>query len=118
MRRRSIVVITALLILAAAMVGAADTRTYQQPIETTWDEAVKAVRDAELVLIDSDRSEHRFTMRTKSWATHKKGRVIEVELSGDQFTATVTVRAADPAEAAKLEKAIGLYLAALDERMD
>lgn len=118
MRRGSFLVVTAVLVLAAAAVGAADSRTYQRPIESTWDEAVKAVRDADLVLLDSDRSEHRFTMRTKSWASHKKGRVIEVELNGDELTTTVAVQAADSAEAVKLEKAIGLYLAALDDRMD
>jgi hypothetical protein len=111
-------VILTLLVLAAAMAGAADTRTYQRPIESAWDEAVKAVRDADLVLLDSDRAEHRFTMRTKSWASHKKGRVIEVELNGDELTTTITARAADPAEGAKLEKAIASYMAALDDRMD
>ena len=112
------VIVATLLVLAAGVVGAADTRTYDRPIESTWDEAVKAARDADMVMLDSDRSEHRFTMRTKSWHSHKKGRVIEVELSGDQFTATVTVRAADPDEAGKLAKTIASYLAILDERMD
>jgi len=118
MKRRSFLIITAMVVLAAAAAGAADTRTYQRPIESTWDEAVRAVRDADFVLLDSDRSEHRFTMRTKSWHSHKKGRVIKVELNGDELSTTVSVQAADPAEAVKLEKAIGLYLAALDDRMD
>jgi len=118
MKRSRFVIVATLLILAAGVAGAADTRTYDRPIESTWDEAVKAARDADMVLLDSDRSEHRFTMRTKSWHSHKKGRAMEVELSGDQFTATVTVRAVDPDEAAKLAKAIANYLAALDERMD
>jgi hypothetical protein len=118
MRRRSFVVITALLVFAAAVAGAADTRTYQRPLAGTWDEAVKAVRDADLVLLDSDRSEGRFTMRTKAWHSSKKGRTIEVELSGDEHTTTVTARAADPDEEVKLAKAIALYMAALDDRMD
>jgi hypothetical protein len=118
MRLKSSVVLATLLVLTAAVAGAADTRTYQKPLESTWDEAVKAVRDAELVVIDSDRSEHRFTMRTKAWQSHKKGRVIEVVLSGDERTTTVTVRAADPGEEVKLEKAIAAYMAALDDRMD
>ena len=118
MRRPSFVVIAALLVLTAVVAGAAETRSYQRPLETTWDEAVKAVRDADLVLLDSDRGDHHFTMRTKSWHSHKKGRVIEVELSGNDLSATVTVRAADPDEEVKLEKAIAEYLAALDERMN
>jgi hypothetical protein len=115
---RTFVAVAILLVWFTAAAGAADTRTYQYPLESTWDEAVKAVRDADLVLIDSDRGEHRFTMRTKAWHSSKKGRVMEVELSGDHLTATVTVRAADPDEAVKLEKTIAEYLAVLDQRMD
>lgn len=118
MRYRTFFVVATLLALTAAVAGAADTRTYDRPLETTWDEAVKAVRDADFVLLDSKRSEHHFTMRTKSWHSAKKGRVIDVELSGDHTTATVTARAADPDEAVKLAKAIARYMAALDARMD
>lgn len=119
MRNRIFGAVATLVILAAtSVVWAVDTRTYQYPLESTWDEAVKAVRDADLVLVDSDRSEHRFTMRTKAWHSSKKGRVMEVELSGDHLTATVTVRAADPDEAVKLEETIAEYLTALDQRMD
>lgn len=118
MRRSSIVGCVAILVLVAGLAGAADTRTYDRPIESTWDEAVKAARDAEMVVLDSHRSEHRFTMRTKSWHSHKKGREMEVELNGDEITATVTVRATDPDEESKLAKAIARYLTALDARMD
>jgi hypothetical protein len=107
-----------LLALAAGLATATDTRSYDRPLEVTWDEAVKAVRDADLVLLDSDRSEHRFTMRSKRWYSHKKGRTMEVELSGSETGATVTVRAADPNDEPKLAKVIARYMAALDERMD
>jgi len=118
MRRSALVIATVLFALIAQTALAADTRSYDRPLESTWDEAVKAVRDAEMVMLDSDRSEHWFTMRTKSWYSHKKGRVMEVELTGDHLQATVTVRAADPAEEEKLVKAIARYMAALDERMN
>lgn len=118
MRHTKFVIVATLLVLAAGVAGAADTRTYDRPLESTWDEAVKAVRDVEFVLTDSSRSEHRFTMRTKAWHSHKKGRTMDVELSGDHLSATVTVRAADPDEAVKLAKAIAKYMAALDKRMD
>lgn len=118
MRPAQIVILAALIILTAGLAEAAETRTYDRPIESTWDEAVKAVRDVDFVLTDSRRSEHRFTMRTKAWQSHKKGRSMEVELSGDHLTATITVRAADPDQAAKLAKAIAKYMAALDKRMD
>lgn len=118
MRRTPLLVGIALLALVAGVAGAADTRTYDRPLESTWDEAVKAVRDVEYVLVDSDRAEHLFTMRTKAWHSHKKGRAMEVELSGDHLSATVTVRAADPDDAVKVAKAIARYMAALDQRMD
>lgn len=118
MKMKTFIGVTILLVLTAAVAGAADTRTYDRPLESTWDEAVKAVRDIDFVLLDSDRSEHTFSMRTKSWHSHKKGRVIEVEVSGDHTIATVTVRAADPDEAVKLAKHIARYMEALDERMD
>ncbi len=118
MRRTAFLVGIAQLALVAGIASATDTRTYDRPLESTWDEAVKAVRDVEYVLVDSDRSEHRFTMRTKAWHSHKKGRAMEVELSGDHMSATVTVRAADPNDAVKVAKAIARYMAVLDERMD
>jgi len=118
MKRPAFLAVTILVVLAAAVAGAADTRTYDHPLESTWDEAVKAVRDADMVLLDSSRSDHTFTMRTKSWHSHKKGRVMEVELTGDLSSTTITVRAADPEQAEKLVKAIARYLAALDDRMD
>jgi len=118
MRHRQFVIVATLLVLAAGVAGAAETRTYDRPIESTWDEAVKAVRDVDFVLVDSRRSEHRFTMRTKAWHSHKKGRSMEVELSGDHLSATVTVRATDLDKSAKLAKAIAGYMAALDKRMD
>lgn len=118
MRRTAFVAGITLLIMATGIAGAADTRSYDRPLESTWDEAVKAARDADMVVLDSSRSDHRFTMRTKSWYSHKKGRVMEVELSGDHVSATVTVRAADPDDEEKLAKAIARYMEALDERMN
>lgn len=118
MRRTTFLVGIVLLALVAGIAGATDSRTYDRTLESTWDEAVKAVRDVEYVMLDSDRSEHRFTMRTKAWHSHKKGRSMEVEVSGDLSSATVTVRATDPKDAAKVAKATARYLAALDERMD
>lgn len=118
MRRTACLVGIVLLALVAGVAGAAETRTYDRTLESTWDEAVKAVRDVEFVILDSDRSEHRFTMRTKAWYSHKKGRSMEVEVSGDLSSATVTVRATDPDDATKVAKAIARYMAALDERMD
>ena len=118
MRLTAFLVVVALLTLVAGTAGAADTRTYDRPIESIWDEAVKAIRDVEYVLVDSDRSEHRFTMRTKAWHSHKKGRAMEVELSGDHLRASITVRASNPDDAVKVAKAIARYMAALDERMD
>ncbi len=118
MRYRQFIIVATLLALAAVVAGAAETRSYDRPIESTWDEAVKAIRDVDFVLVDSRRSEHRFTMRTKAWHSHKKGRTMEVELSGDHLSATITVQATDPDKAAKLAKAIAEYMAALDKRMD
>jgi len=118
MRYRTFTAVAIVLALTAVVAGAADSRSYDRPIESTWDEAVKAVRDIDFVLLDSDRSEHHFTMRTKSWHSHKKGREIAVELSGDHTQTTVTVRAAKSDEAVKLAKAIARYMEALDERMD
>ena len=117
MQRRSVAVV-AVLVLAVTYVGATDSRTYDRPLESSWDEAVKAVRDADLVMLDSSRSEHHFTVRTKAWHSAKKGRVIEVHLSGDLSSTTVTARAGDPEDAPKVAKAIARYLAALDDRMD
>jgi hypothetical protein len=118
MRCTSVRVCIAVLVFVAGVAAAADTRTYDRPIESTWDEAVKAVTDADMVVLDSHRSEHTFTMRTKSWHSHKKGREMEVAITGDLQTATVTVRAANPDEESKLAKAIARYMAALDERMN
>ncbi|MEE4270540.1 MAG: hypothetical protein V2I67_02625 [Thermoanaerobaculales bacterium] len=118
MNRPAFLVVTILVLLTAGVAAAADTRTYDRPIESTWEEAVKAVRDAEMVMLDSSRAEHTFTMRTTSWYSHKKGRVMEVELDGDLSSTTITVRAADPEQEEKLVKAIARYLAALDERMN
>jgi len=118
MRRAFSVAGIAVLVLIAGLAVAADTRTYDRTTESTWDEAVKAVSDADMVLLDSHRSEHTFTMRTKSWHSHKKGREMEVAITGDLQHATVTVRAANADEEAKLAKAIARYMAALDERMN
>jgi hypothetical protein len=118
MRTSPIVIAAVMIIAVAAAAIAADTRTYDRPLETTWDEAVKAVRDAELILLDSDRDEHVFTMRTTTWHSRKKGRAMEVELVGGLTSTTVTVRAVNPDDEPKLVKAIARYLTALDDRMN
>ena len=114
MAKRVVASIFVVMLLGAAVVAADQSRSYEWPLEVTWDEAVKAVRDAELYLSSSKRSDHWFLMRTK-----KKGGVeIRVTLSGTHQAATVEVRAADPADAKKAAKHVDRFLAALDRRME
>ncbi len=116
--QRAVIVLCAFTILLSATFLAADSRSYERPIGTVWDHAVKAVRDVDFVLIDSNRSEHEFTMRRKSKLNHKKGLVMEVKLSGDHTHATIHVRAANPEKIEKAAKHIRKYLDALDRRLD
>ena len=108
----------ALLVLPCLPAAADDARTYERPINTVWDHAVKAIRDVGFVLIDSNRAEHELTMRTRSKLSHKRGLVMEVTLTGDHTVATIHVRAADPEKVEKTAKHIRRYLDALDKRLD
>ncbi len=115
--QRTVIFCLVVILLGAPLLGA-DSRSYERPIETVWDHAVKAITDLDFVLIDSDRTEHELTMRTKSKWTHKKGLIMELRLSGDHTHATIYVRAVDPEKVEKTAKHILRYLDALDRRLD
>lgn len=114
MARRALAVTLGVLVLGGAVVLAGQARSYDRPIEVTWDEAVKAVRDAELYVSDSNRSEHWFVMRTK----RKGGYEMRVTLFGTEQQATVQVDAVDPRDDDRTVKHIRRFLDALDRRMD
>lgn len=114
MARRALVVTVTGLLLAGTLVLAGQARSYNKPIEVTWDEAVKAVRDAELYVSDSNRSDHWFVMRTK----RKGGYEMRVTLFGTEQQATVQVDAVDPGDSERSEKHIRRFLDALDRRLD
>jgi len=105
------------MIAAASILLAADSRTYDAPIERVWDEAVKATRDAGLDVTDSDRSEHWFRMQTPK-KTLAKTVFFEVSLTRTGDQTTVSVRSTDHEGSKKSAKVIAKYLGALDERMD
>lgn len=105
-----------LLLAGALVVSAADSRTYAKSIELVWDEAVKAVRDADLVLTDSDRSEHWFRMETPKKAL-KRTVGFEVRLVQTGGGTQVAVRSLDDEGSKKSAKVIAEYLGALDERI-
>ena len=48
MARWALAAVVGVLLLGGALALAGQARSYSKPIEVTWDEAVKAVRDAEL----------------------------------------------------------------------
>ena len=115
------------LMLVAVPVAVADdddeefdaSRSYDRPISVVWDEAVKAVRDANFVVLDSKRSEYWFTMRTKSKLSAKRGMPMKVELEGDLNETTVTISLLDEDDDEEdLEKPGTKYLEALDKRLD
>lgn len=116
--RKAITLLFALVVLSSG-IATAENRDYDRPINSVWDAAIKAIRDVDFVLTDSDRSNYEFEMRTKSWYSHKTGMTMEVTLTatGDSST-TISVVAADPERAPKLAKHIAEYLLALDDRMD
>lgn len=105
------------LLAVAVLSPAADSRVYDAPIERVWDEAVKATRDADLVLTDSDRSEHWFTMKTPP-KTLAKTVDFEVTLEQTGEQTRVEVRSTNAEGTKKSAKRIAAYLAAVDERMD
>ncbi len=102
--------------MAVLAVPAADSRAYDAPIERVWDEAVKAARDAGLVLTDSDRSDHGFTMQTPK-KTLSRTVDFEVELNQTGEQTTVAVRL-DREGSKKSAKTIAKYMAALDKRLN
>lgn len=106
-----------ILVAGALVLTAADSRTYDRSIEPVWDEAIKATRDADLVLTDSDRSEHWFYMETPPKSLKRTVR-FEVTLTQTGEQTQVTVRAVDEEGSNKSVKVINKYLAALDERMN
>jgi len=114
MVRRVVAVAVVVLLLGGVAALAGQARTYEKPIEVTWDEAVKAVRDAELYVADSNRPEHWFVMRTK----RKGGHEIKVSLFGTLQEATVQVEAVDPEDDQRTAKHVSRFLDALDRRMD
>jgi hypothetical protein len=112
-----IVCLCAAVIALASMLPAADSHQYDAPIERVWDEAVKATRDAGLVLTDSDRSENWFTMQTPK-KTLTRTVLFEVELNQTGDQTTVSVRSIDHEGSKKSARVIANYFAALDERMN
>lgn len=110
-------VAVAVVIALAASASAGDSRSYDKPIEVVWDEAVKAIRDADMVLTDSKRPEHWFTMKTEG-KTLARTLHFRVELAQTGSRTEVSVRAVDEGAAKKSAEVIARYLEALDRRMD
>jgi len=103
-------------VAAAAVLSAADVRSYDKSIELVWDEAVKAARDAELEVTDSDRSEHWFTMEAPK-KTLSKAVSFEVRLTPSGNGTQVAVHSTDKPGSKKSEKNIAAFFDALDARM-
>lgn len=117
MKKSRVIFLCTAMIAAAAISAAGDTNAYDAPVERVWDEAVKATRDADLELTDSDRSEHWFTMQTPK-KTLSRTVVFEVELNQTGDTTKVSVRAVPDDGSKKSVKVIARYLAALDKRLN
>jgi len=109
--------VVAVVIAVAVPAVASDSRSYDKPIEVVWDEAVKAIRDADMVLTDSKRPEHRFTMKTEG-KTFARTLHFEVELAQTGSRTEVSVRAVDEGASKKSAEVAARYLDALDRRMD
>ena len=109
------VIVIAIAVAAVAVAG--DSRSYERSIEAVWDEAVKACRDADLVLVDSDRGEHRFRMKTPK-KTLSKSVSFEVRLTEGGDGTTVTVKELDHPGSKKSLRAIASFFDALDTRLD
>jgi uncharacterized lipoprotein len=117
MKTSRIACLAAVLIAVAVLAPAADTRVYDAPIERVWDEAVKATRDADLVLTDSDRSDHVFTMQTPK-KTLAKTVDFQVTLSQTGEQTRVEVRSIDDEGSKKSAKTIARFMAALEKRLN
>jgi hypothetical protein len=120
MKRLLIPVLTGLLISSGLLVAHAfeQTRTYSRSIEAVWDEVVKATRDVDFVLVDSDRSKHELSMRTKSKMSAKRGLYMNLKLDETIDGTRVKVWPEDPAKVKKTAKHITKYLQALDKRIE
>ena len=116
MKPSRIVCAVAMALVASAVVIAADSRTYERSIELVWDEAVKATRDAELVVTESDRAEYRFRMKTPK-KTLSKSVSFEVRLTDTGDGTTVRVTELDDPGSKKSVKAIAAFFEALDARI-
>jgi hypothetical protein len=117
MKTATVVFVTAILLAGGMVVSASDSRTYTKGIETVWDEAVKATRDADLEVSDSNRSEHWFRMETPK-KTLKRTVHFEVKLTQSGNNTVVTVRSVDDEGSKKSIKTINKYFDALGSRMD
>ncbi len=116
---RQALIATLVLIGVAAGMAIAESKAYNQPIETVWEHAVKATRDVDFVVVDSKHESYELVMRTKSKISAKHGMQMQVTLeAAGQGATTVTVKAVDEDDAEDLEKPIRKYLAALDARLD
>ncbi len=109
--------VVTMVIAATVPAFAGDSRSYDKPIEVVWDEAVKAIRDADMVLTDSKRPEHWFTMKTEG-KTFARTLHFEVELAQTGSRTEVSVRPVDEDGSKKSAEVVARYLEALDRRMD
>lgn len=111
-----ILFVTVAVLAAAPIASAAETRSYDRSLELVWDDAVKAARDAELVLTDSDRADHWFTMETppKTFSS-SVGFEVTLERVGDETE--VTVRALDRPDSKKSQRAMAAFFEALERRL-
>jgi len=117
--RRTALGLLIITLVAGGVVQAGENRTYDTSLGVTWDAAVKAVRDMEFVLVDSDREENTFEMRTKSKWSAKRGYHMQVTLSPvDTDTTTVEIISVDPKKAERVASHIRGYFEALDQRRD
>jgi hypothetical protein len=110
------IVCVTLCMVSVLPADAAETRSYGKSIELVWDETVKAVRDADLVVVDSDRADHRLTMATPKKSLSKSIR-FDVELRRSEGETLVTVRSLDKPGTKKSLKAIAAFFDALERRM-
>ncbi len=115
MHARQIVCVVA-LVAFALVASAADRRSYGKSIETVWDEAVKATRDAELELTDSDRGEHWFIVETPKKSLAKTV-VFEVRLEQSGEQTNVVTRDLEGAGSKKMQKTQAAFFDALEKRM-
>lgn len=117
MRAIRVTLLVCLLVVFAVTSWAGDSRVYQRSIEPVWDEAVKSARDAELIITDSSRAQHRFAMKTKA-KTLSKSVHFEVRLVQEGEITTVSVEETDHHGSKKSRNAIARFFEALHERMN